>query len=67
MQEFRLDWAVCPTRYNPARVSFVEAEDPKHAEAVLIDHIERTEGVRISVWEIQPYTRPQGGRVIPSN
>lgn len=45
MQEYEVEWAECPTSYNPARVLFVEAASEGDARLIARDHIKRKHGV----------------------
>ena len=63
MKEFRITWAYVPTSMNPTRVNFVVADNPNDARQVLVNHIERTEGRKMSIHSVEEAQVPPAGVV----
>ena len=67
MTEYRVKWCQCPHVRHTSQVLFVEAESTEAAHAIAKDHIQRTYHIGwFSIFGVDPYTRPTGGRVVPS-
>jgi hypothetical protein len=61
MKEYRVRWAATPTAHNTPRISYVEADDAEAAKLIVKDHVERTQGIQISIFEaIEPKPVPNG-------
>jgi len=65
VNEYRVAWQQMPFCNYERKVSFVEARDGNHAEALVKDYVERTYGITyFKVREAQLYEKPEGGRVL---
>ena len=67
MTEYRVVWIECPTATGKPRVVFVEANNPKDAEAIAVNHIERKFGLaRFVIRSVAIAGAVPAGRVVES-